>query len=160
MFIPDPNFYSPGSRLPDPGSKIFPDPGSKILPDPGSGSKNLSNLTHKMFLSSRKYDPKCSSRIRILIYLPIPDPDPQYCISHYYQLLHALSLPNLFMGWPSSRVRSCGSWCIAYATSRTGTRYSRLRWVSSRWAAAGTASNPTIFSPSASPYSTASVFLE
>jgi hypothetical protein len=47
-----------------------------------------------LFLSSRKYDPGCSSRIRILIFLPIPDPgsrgqkgtgsqipnsDPQHC---------------------------------------------------------------------------------
>ncbi len=51
MFIPDPNFvYS------------------------GSTSKNLSILTQKLFLSSRKYDPGCSSRIRILI----PDPDPDF----------------------------------------------------------------------------------
>ncbi len=48
------------SRIPDPN---FP------IPDSGSASKNLSFLTpKKWFLSSRKYDPGCSSRI--------PDPDP------------------------------------------------------------------------------------
>ena len=37
-----------------------------FIPDPGSASKNLSILTPKMVLSSRKYDPVCSSRIQIL----------------------------------------------------------------------------------------------
>jgi hypothetical protein len=46
MFIPDPKAFHPGSA-----------------------SKNLSILTPKLFLSSRKYDPGCSSQIRI------PDPD-------------------------------------------------------------------------------------
>jgi hypothetical protein len=40
-FIPDPNFFHPGSAL-----------------------KNLGILTQKLFLSSRKYDPGCSSRIQ------------------------------------------------------------------------------------------------
>ncbi len=40
------------------------------IPDPGSASKNLSILTQKLFLSSRKHDPGCSSRIRILIFYP------------------------------------------------------------------------------------------
>ncbi len=54
MFIPDPNFSYPGSA-----------------------SKNLSILTpKKWFLSSRKYDPGCSSRIRILIFYPSRMPDP------------------------------------------------------------------------------------
>jgi hypothetical protein len=50
-----------------PGSEFFP----SRIPDffhPGSASKNLSILTPKMFLNSRKYDPGCSSRIRILIF--------------------------------------------------------------------------------------------
>jgi hypothetical protein len=65
----------PGSRI-----RIFsiPDSGSRIrtvsIPDPGSASKNLSILTpkkpKKWFLSSRKYDPGCSSRI--------PDPDADF----------------------------------------------------------------------------------
>jgi hypothetical protein len=43
------------------------------IPDPGSTSKNLSILTQIfVFLSSRKYDPGCSSRSRI------PDPDPDF----------------------------------------------------------------------------------
>ncbi len=64
------------------------------IPDPnffclGSAPKNLSILTQKLFLSSRKYDPGCSSRIRIIIFSPsriprskrhrIPDPNPQHC---------------------------------------------------------------------------------
>ncbi len=79
-----------------PGSYFFP---SRIrtvyIPDPGSASKNLSILTpqkkEKWFLSSRKYDPGYSSRIRMPTFYPsripdpgskrhrIPDPDPQHC---------------------------------------------------------------------------------
>ncbi len=47
-----------------PGSQIF------SIPDPGSASKNVSILPKKLFPSSRKYDPGCSSRIRILIFYP------------------------------------------------------------------------------------------
>jgi hypothetical protein len=60
--IPDPTFFHPGSRI-----------RTVSIPDPGS-SKNLSILTpkkaNKWFLSSRKYDPGCSSRI--------PDPDADF----------------------------------------------------------------------------------
>ncbi len=76
MFIPN-----PGSPIPDP---TFFHPGSRIWPvsvsDPGSASKNLSILTpkktKKWFLSSRKYDPSCSSWIPDpdADFLPIPDP--------------------------------------------------------------------------------------
>jgi hypothetical protein len=55
--IPDTNFFHPGSRV------------KKI---PGSGSKNLSILSQKLFLSFRKYDPECSSRIRIQILIFYP----------------------------------------------------------------------------------------
>ncbi len=68
--------------IPDPGSEFF-HPGSRIR------FKEF-NLTKKLFLSSRKYDPDCSSRIRILIFYSsriqgskrhrIPDPDPQHCL--------------------------------------------------------------------------------
>jgi len=77
----------PGSRIrlfsiPDPGSELSP----SRIPDPGSSSKNLSILTpkkaKKWFLSSKKYDPGCSSRIPDpdADFLPsrIPDPDPQH----------------------------------------------------------------------------------
>ncbi len=92
-----------GMFIPDPGSDFFP---SRIrtvsIPDPGSASKNLSILTpkkpKKWFLSSRKYDPGCSSRISDpgsgcwLSTHPgsriqgskrhrIPAPDPQHCLS-------------------------------------------------------------------------------
>jgi hypothetical protein len=67
--IPDPTFFHPGSEL-----------SPSRIPDPGSASKNLSILTPKKpkkgFLSSRKYDPGCSSRIPDpdADLLPIPDP--------------------------------------------------------------------------------------
>jgi hypothetical protein len=60
------------------------------IPDPGSASKNLSMLTQNIVSKLLKYDPGCSSRIRILIFYPsrilnpgvkkapIPDPDPQH----------------------------------------------------------------------------------
>ena len=89
--IPDPTFFHPGSRI-----------RTVSIPDPGSSSKNLSILTQKKaikwFLSSKKYDPGCSSRIPDpdADFLPslipdpgvkkvpnpgsrIPDPDPQHC---------------------------------------------------------------------------------
>jgi hypothetical protein len=40
--------------------------------DPGSASNNLSTLTKTSFLSSRNYDPNCSSRIRIRIWIFYP----------------------------------------------------------------------------------------
>ena len=56
MFIPDPTFFHPGSRI-----------RTVSILDPGSASKNLSILTpkktKKWFLSSKKYDPGCSSWI-------------------------------------------------------------------------------------------------
>jgi hypothetical protein len=77
-----------------PGSEFFHS-GSRVIkiPEPGSGyaSKNIPISIYnpeKLFRSSRKYDPGCSSRIRIpnpdLDFLPIPvtgvkkapDPDP------------------------------------------------------------------------------------
>jgi hypothetical protein len=52
MFIPDPNFFHPGSQI-----KNF------YIPDPGSAAKKF-----------RKYDPGCLSRILIL---PTRIPDPR-----------------------------------------------------------------------------------
>ncbi len=63
MFIPDPNFFHPGSRI-----RIF------FIPDPGFRIRIKEFKYFKLFLSSWKYDPGCSSQIRILIYLSIPDP--------------------------------------------------------------------------------------
>jgi hypothetical protein len=51
-------------------------PGSRIwirifsIPDTGYASKNFNSKN--FFLNSRKYDPGCLSRIRSLIFLPIP----------------------------------------------------------------------------------------
>ncbi len=54
-----PTFFHPGSW-------------TVSIPDPGSSSKNLSILTpkkaKKWFLSSKKYDTGCSSRIRMLTF--------------------------------------------------------------------------------------------
>ncbi len=67
-----------------PGSEFFPipDPGSKRFPDLGSASasKNLSILNQKIVskLDSQKYDPGCSSRIRI------PDPGSRIQIFIFY----------------------------------------------------------------------------
>jgi hypothetical protein len=66
MFIPDPTFFHSRIRI------------VSIL-DPGSASKNFSILTNKNgFLSSRKYDPGCSSRITDLDpdFYPSRIPDP------------------------------------------------------------------------------------
>ncbi len=67
--LADPGYLS---WIPDLESKRFPDPGS------ASASKNLIILTQKLFHRSRKYNPGCSSRIRIpdpdFDFLPIPDP--------------------------------------------------------------------------------------
>jgi hypothetical protein len=89
MFIPDLTFFHPGSRI-----------RTVSIPDPGSSSKNLSILTpkkpKKWFLSSKKYDPGCSSRIRMLTFShprfriqgskrhPIPDPDPQHWFLRFW----------------------------------------------------------------------------
>jgi hypothetical protein len=67
MFIPGPNFFHPGSEF-------FP---SRIR------IKEFKYFNpKKWFLSSRKYDPDCSSRIRIRIpdlgFKKAPDPDPQH----------------------------------------------------------------------------------
>jgi hypothetical protein len=55
-FIPDPNFFHPGYRI-------------RI--------KEFKYLNPKLFLSSRKYNPGCSSRILILIFYPSRIPDPR-----------------------------------------------------------------------------------
>ncbi len=62
--VADPRCLSQGPR------SEFCRPGSRVKKNSGSGSasKNLSILTQKLFLSSRKNDSGCSSRI--------PDPDP------------------------------------------------------------------------------------
>ncbi len=89
MFIPDPGSDFFPSWIPDPN---FFYPGSRIL------IKEFKYVNpKKWFLSSRKYDPGCSSRIRILTFCPsriqgfkkhrIPDPDPQHWLE--------LCLPSL-----------------------------------------------------------------
>ncbi len=68
MFIPDPTFFHPGSRIP--GFRIR----TVSIPDPHQ--KNLNILTpKKWFLSCRKYDPGFSSWIPDpdAYFLPIPD---------------------------------------------------------------------------------------
>jgi hypothetical protein len=67
--------------IPDPGSDFFPSQIQTVsIPDPGSASENLSILTpkkpKKWFLSTQKYDPGFSSRIRILIFYSSRIADP------------------------------------------------------------------------------------
>ncbi len=83
IFIPDPNFFHPGSRV-------------KKIPDPWAGSRIRLRIKEfkyfqpkKLFLSSQKYDPECSSRIGIWFFshpgsrIQGPKghriPDPQHC---------------------------------------------------------------------------------
>jgi hypothetical protein len=58
----------------------------KKIADPGSASKTF-------FLSSQKYDPGCSSRIRIpdtdLNFLPIPDPGYGFATLQVYNYIQA-----------------------------------------------------------------------
>jgi hypothetical protein len=78
MFIPDPTFFYPGSELSP--SRI------RIKEFKYFNAQKIK----KWFLSSGKYDPGCSSRIRMLTFYPsrIPDPgvkkaldpDPQHSI--------------------------------------------------------------------------------
>ncbi len=60
------------SQIPDP--KFF-HPGSRIQGQEDSGSR-AGSVPIKQFLSSRKYDPGCSCRIRILIFYLSRIPDP------------------------------------------------------------------------------------
>jgi hypothetical protein len=68
MFIPDPTCFHPGSEFFHPGSWI------RI--------KELKYFNPtKWFPSSRKYDPGCSSRFRIILtFYPSRIPDPQHCL--------------------------------------------------------------------------------
>ncbi len=73
MFIPNPNFSHPGSRIPDPGSKRF------RIPDTGSASKNLSNFNPKncfQALEKMIRDVHPGSESRILVFYPSRIPDP------------------------------------------------------------------------------------
>ncbi len=76
-----------GMFIPDAGRiRILSIPDSRVekIPDPGSASQNLSLLTQKMFLSSRKCDPGCPDLVLLPIpypgsgscFLPFPDPIP------------------------------------------------------------------------------------
>ncbi len=81
--IPDPTFFYPGSdfflsRIPDPNCLH---PGSRI------SIKEFKNLNpKKWFLSSRKYDPGCSSWIPDpdADFLPIPDPGVKKALNRGY----------------------------------------------------------------------------
>jgi hypothetical protein len=68
---PDPTFFHPGSRI---RTVSIPDPGSRIRIKEFKYFNPKKNK--KWFLSSRKYDPGCSSRIpdTDADFLPIQDP--------------------------------------------------------------------------------------
>jgi hypothetical protein len=63
MFILDPNFFHPGSRI-----KKIPNP------DPHPHQRIYVFLTQTIVSKLSEIDPGCTSRFRILIFLPIPDP--------------------------------------------------------------------------------------
>ncbi len=63
--VPDPNFFYPGSKFFHPGFRIFIKDFKYINP-------------RKWFLSSRKNDPGCASRIRIRDPEILPTPDPEF----------------------------------------------------------------------------------
>jgi hypothetical protein len=75
IFIPDLRSRTRIFSIPDPGPIRFLDPGSGTA----STSKSLGYPKIVSELSKVRYDPKCSSRIRISVpnidYLPIPDPE-------------------------------------------------------------------------------------
>jgi hypothetical protein len=112
MFITDPNFS---------------------IPDPGSASQNLNILTQKWFLSSRKYDPGCSSRIRIMTFYPsrIPDPGVKMAPDRGSETrfgVHPPSSPGAAEPWPSHRrgpwsdgscCRRGSTWAARPPTGRT-----------------------------------------
>jgi hypothetical protein len=79
--------------IPDPESDFFP---SRILIK--EFKYFIPKKAKKWFLSSKKYDPGCSSRIRMLTFShpgsriqgskrhPIPDPDPQHWYSSFFKI--------------------------------------------------------------------------
>jgi len=99
MFSPDSGSDFFPSRIPDPGSELSP----SRIPDAHQRIKYFNpKKSKKWFLSSKKYDPGCSSRIPDpdADFLPsrisdpgsrgqkgtqsrIPDPDPQHCAVPY-----------------------------------------------------------------------------
>jgi hypothetical protein len=99
-----PSFVDPGClsqmrifSFPDPRSDFFLNPGSRIR------IKEFKYFDPKnLFISSRKYDPGCSSRIRILPFYPSrfrgPKrhriPDPKHCPPHKITLYRYLWMQN------------------------------------------------------------------
>ncbi len=92
------------SSIPDPGSEFFL---SRIR------IKEFKYFNpKKLFLSSRKYDLGCSSRIRILILYPsrnqgskrfrIADPDPH----HWYHMIHVWVVDVIFWMWMKQSIPS------------------------------------------------------
>ncbi len=74
-----------GMFIPDPGSEFFPSLIRIFHPRSGIHFKEFKYFNQNKIVSKlSEYDPGCSSRIRILIFLPIPDPgikkapDPQH----------------------------------------------------------------------------------
>jgi hypothetical protein len=95
MFIPDPIFFHPGSRI-----RIFYHPGSRTR------IKEFKYFSpKKFFLSSRNYYLGCSSRIRILIFYPsrirrvkkAPDPGSGTMDGGLKQARNCLGV----LGWPA-----------------------------------------------------------
>ncbi len=90
FWIPDPNFFHPGSRIRIKEFKFF--------------------NPRKWFVSSRKYDSGCSSRIQILNFYPSRIPDPG--VKKAYLVLPSSVLEKTSVaGLPSAPSRSSCSNC-------------------------------------------------
>jgi len=82
--------------------RIFPSRiGSRAKKDSGSASKNISILTLKLCLSSRKYDLGCSSRIRILIPIGLaPGIRSQPCLNQNNLNFSWFKIGKFLILWP------------------------------------------------------------
>jgi hypothetical protein len=110
-------YFTPVLRIRDvyPGSKFFPSR-IPIRHQRIYASKNLCRYFNpkKLFLSSRKYDPSCSSRIRILIFYQsrIPDqgvkkaPDPGSGSATLFYTVHSTRTGTSRTPYPSSHLVS------------------------------------------------------
>ncbi len=113
-----------GSGMVYPGSEFFP---SRI---------RINEFKHfnpkKLFLSSRKYDPGCSSRIRILYPSRIPDPGVKKAPDSQHRLYLYLS----FFFSPRYRALRASSGCGPSSPTRKWASWRRLSWRRSRKSAA------------------------
>jgi hypothetical protein len=118
--VPNTYFQCRGSGMfmQNPGSEFF-FPGSQMQGQKDSDHGSGSALTKKLFLGFWKYDPGCSSRIRILIFYlsRIPDPGVKKAPDPGSATLYILptsrgggggALPIKLKRWEDKTACSCG----------------------------------------------------